>query len=102
MLDPGYTHLHDYDRPPIKRPPIPPRLSQINSMPYTYYPAPPAPPAPVRPEKKPSDNDLLSLFTTVMLTDFPDHDLTYSFKTEQFVDPKTNDMFKIWKLGQKS
>lgn len=94
MIDPGYTPLHDYDRHPMRRPPTPLRPSGFG-QPHVELK-----PSPLDPSKDQAEKYKLDLFASAMLEHFPDHDLTYSFKTEQFVDPKTNDMFKIWKLGQ--
>lgn len=59
---------------------------------------PPRPPSATK--KTLSNDDMLRLFISAMLKEFPDHDLMYCFKSGQFNNPKTNDMFKIWKIGK--
>lgn len=104
MLDPGYTHLHDYDRPPIKRPPAPPMLSQINSMPYTNYPAPPAPPCPPKPVKTDTqsaalDRGVRECFIEYMKQRYPRREITYSYTFDRFIDSSIHEMYEAYCAG---
>lgn len=42
----------------------------------------------------------LNRFTEMMSARFPEFDLNYSFKDKKFLNQATNNMFKVWELGQ--